>query len=171
MSLKIIAIAAAMSVATLTSAFASNPLPDSTDTLVRYADVEGWTVYKNQTRGDCLIVSDFESGAVQMGVTNDSSYVGYMGIFTKYDIGIKDGKESPIFISIDGRLYEGVATGLSGHIQGNYSGGYIETSPLFVRDVAKRYEMVVFPDTVGAFVVDLSGTFNAMKKARECFAS
>lgn len=171
MSVKTIAIAAAISIASLTSAFAQNPLPTSGDTLVRYADVEGWTVYKNQTRGDCLIVSDFDTGAVQMGVTNDASYIGYLGIFTKYDIGIEDGKQSPIFISIDGRLYEGVATGISNHIQGGYSGGYIETTPMFLRDVAKRYKMVVFPDTAGAFVVDLSGTFNAMKKARECFTS
>ena len=50
---------------------AKSPLPSSTDKLVKYGEVEGWTVYDNETRGDCLLVSSDNSGTVQMGVTTD----------------------------------------------------------------------------------------------------
>jgi len=40
--------------------------------------------------------------------------------------------------------------------------------PKFKRDVAKKYKMTVFPETKGAFVVDLKGTFKAMAVGRKC---
>ena len=53
----IAATAVALSTAVAAYAQTQNPLPLSTDVLVRYGpDIEGWTVYANQTRGDCLIV-------------------------------------------------------------------------------------------------------------------
>ena len=154
------------------AAYAESPLPKASDVLVRYGDdIEGWTVYANQTRGDCLIVRDSigpdAAGAVQMGVTPNDREVGYLGVFTKKDIGIKPGTESPIFVSIDGKLYGGVVT--SADAKGGYSGGYILTDdPNFKRDVAKKYTMVVFPETIGAFEVDLKGTFKAMAMGRKC---
>ena len=153
------------------AAYAESPLPKASDVLVRYGDdIEGWTVYANQTRGDCLIVRDSigpdAAGAVQMGVTSNQE-VGYLGVFTKKDIGIKPGTESPIFVSIDGKLYGGEVT--SADAKGGYSGGYILTDdPNFKRDVAKKYTMVVFPETIGAFEVDLKGTFKAMAMGRKC---
>jgi hypothetical protein len=158
----------------LSSAMASyadkNPLPKDSDVLVRYGeDVEGWTVYANQTRGDCLIVRKYGPdaiGAVQMGVTANQE-VGYLGVFTKADIGVKRGTKSQIFVSIDGNVYSGVVT--STKAKGGYSGGYILTDdPNFKRDVAKKYTMIVFPETKGAFVVDLKGTFKAMAMGRKC---
>jgi hypothetical protein len=152
-----------------------SPLPKASDVLVRYGDdIEGWTVYENQTRGDCLIVRDSlgpdAAGAVQMGLTPNDKEVGYLGVFTKKDIGIKPGTESPIFVSIDGKLYGGVVT--SADAKGGYSGGYILTDdPNFKRDVAKKYTMVVFPQTIGAFEVDLKGTFRAMAAGRKCLKS
>ena len=144
-----------------------NPLPLATDVLVRYGDdVEGWTIYTNQTRGDCLIVRQDGPSAVQMGVTANQE-VGYLGVFTKKDIGIKPGTESPIFVSIDGKLYGGVVT--SADAKGGYSGGYILTDdPKFKRAVAKRYKMTVFPQTRGTFVVDLNGTYKAMAMGKKC---
>ena len=156
------------------AAYAESPLPKASDVLVRYGDdIEGWTVYANQTRGDCLIVRDSigpdAAGAVQMGVTPNDREVGYLGVFTKKDIGIKPGTESPIFVSIDGKLYGGEVT--SADAKGGYSGGYIMTDdPNFKRDVAKKYTMVVFPETIGAFEVDLKGTFKAMAKGRKCLS-
>lgn len=150
--------------------YASNPLPKSTDKLVKYGEVEGWTVYDNETRGHCLIVSSDDNGAVQMGVTANHEEIGYLGIFTKHDLGLKPHKKSKIFVSLGGRLYEGVSTHVSEHLKGGYTGGYILTNnPQFKKDIAKKYEMIVFPKTVGAFVVDLTGTYKAMKMARECF--
>ena len=88
------------------AAYAQSPLPKASDVLVRYGDdVEGWTVYANQTRGDCLIVHEYgpdATGAVQMGVTANQE-VGYLGVFTKRDIGLQSGTKSQIFVSIDRR--------------------------------------------------------------------
>ena len=153
------------------AAYADSPLPKASDVLVRYGDdIEGWTVYANQTRGDCLIVHNYgpdATGAVQMGVTPNDQEVGYLGVFTKKDIGIKPGTESQIFVSIDGKLYSGEST--TADAKGGYSGGYILTDdPNFKRDVAKQYEMIVFPETKGTFVVDLKGTYKAMAMGRKC---
>lgn len=165
----IIATSAALSLATATRA-QENPLPKASDTLVRYGeDIEGWTVYANKTRGDCLIVSSFGPGSVQMGVAADHA-VGYLGVFTQIDIGIQNGVKE-IFVDIDGKLYAGVATTTAGHLKGGYSGGYIMTDdPAFKRDVAKKYTMTVFPQTRGAFIVDLRGTYKAMAAGRKCLA-
>ena len=77
-----ITVALALVVTTATSAFAENPLPSATDELVQYGQVDGWTVYKNNTRRHCFISSVDESGAVQMGVTKDDASINYLGIFT-----------------------------------------------------------------------------------------
>ncbi len=158
----------ALSSAMTAYAQTSNPLPKASDVLVKYGEVQGWTVYTNQTRGDCLLVHSDGPSSVQMGVTADRE-VGYLGVFTTVDIGLKNGNQSDIFVSIDGHLYKGVATSTSGVLKGGYSGGYILTDdPKFKRDVAKRYKMTVFPETKGAFVVDLKGTYKAMAMARKC---
>src|SRR6476619_8334156 len=100
----------AVALSSAMAAYADSPLPKASDVLVRYGDdVEGWTVYANQTRGDCLIVRQDGPSAVQMGVTANQE-VGYLGVFTKVDIGLKSGTQSQIFVSIDGHLYAGVAT-------------------------------------------------------------
>lgn len=165
----IVATAAALSPA-LSGYAQENPLPKASDKLVRFGkDIEGWTVYANKTRGDCLIVSSVGQGAVQMGVTADQS-IGYLGVFTKLDIGVQNGVKE-IFVDIDGHLYAGVVTTTTGQLEGGYSGGYILTdNPDFKRDVAKKYTMTVFPQTQGAFVVDLKGTYKAMAAGRECLS-
>ena len=165
----IAATSVALSSATAAYAQTQNPLPKASDVLVRYGDdIEGWTVYANQTRGDCLIVRQDGPSSVQMGVTANQE-VGYLGVFTKEDIGLQNGNTSDIFVSIDGQLFKGVATSTSGELKGGYSGGYILTDdPKFKRAVAKRYEMTVFPETEGTFVVDLKGTFRAMAAGLKC---
>jgi hypothetical protein len=163
-------IAASVALSSAAVAYAQeNPLPKAGDTLVRYGkDIEGWTVYANKTRGDCLIVSSFGPGSVQMGVAADHS-VGYLGVFTKLDIGIKNGVKE-IFVDIDGHLYGGVVT-TAGQLADGYSGGYIMTDdPAFKRDVAKKYKMTVFPQTQAAFDVDLRGTYKAMAAGRKCLS-
>ena len=164
--------ATSLAFSSATVAFAQeNPLPKASDTLVRYGnDIEGWTVYANKTRGDCLIVSSFGPGSVQMGVAADDQAVGYLGVFTQVDIGIQNGVKE-IFVEIGGKLYAGVVTTTNGQLKGGYSGGYIMTDdPAFKRAVAKQYTMTVFPQTAGAFVVDLRGTYKAMAAGRKCLA-
>ena len=151
-----------------TAASAQNPVPDASDKLVQYGEVGGWTIYANQTRGDCLIVRSFGPSSVQMGVTANQD-VGYLGVFTKEDIGLQNGTKSKVFISIDGRHYSGEATSTSGELTRGYSGGYIlSDDPNLKRDLAKRYKMTVFPETKAAFVVDLKGTYKAMAAGRKC---
>ncbi|TBD26829.1 hypothetical protein [Rhizobium ruizarguesonis] len=167
----IAATSVALSSATAAYAQDQSPLPKASDVLVRYGDdVEGWTVYANRTRGDCLIVRSDGPNSVQMGVTANQE-VGYLGVFTKADIGLQNRNQSQIFVSIAGHLYSGVATSTSGELKGGYSGGYILTDdPNFKRDVAKQYEMIVFPETKGTFVVDLKGTYKAMAMGRKCLS-
>src|SRR3954464_6890910 len=92
--------AASVALSSVVSAHADNPLPKASDVLVKYSDVGDWTVYTNQTRGDCLIVRQDGPNAVQMGVTANQD-VGYLGVFTKVDIGLQSGAQSQIFVSID----------------------------------------------------------------------
>ena len=110
---------AATSIALLaaTAAFAdNNPLPKADEDISKYGEVEGWTAFANKTRKNCYISRVFGTGAVQMGVTADPA-IGYLGVFTKEDVGIRNGRESEIFVSIAGKLYGGVATGMKGDIQ------------------------------------------------------
>src|SRR6187399_1831276 len=96
----IAATAAAISSATAAYTQDQSPLPLASDVLVRYGDdVEGWTVYANKTRGDCLIVHSFGPGSVQMGVTANQE-IGYLGVFTKEDIGLENGAKSEIYVSL-----------------------------------------------------------------------
>jgi len=168
-NLMILILASSAMLSSTTAARAETPVPKASDKLVRYGDVGDWTVYANQTRGDCLIVREFGQSSVQMGVTAADKEVGYLGVFTKEDIGLKNGTKSEVFVKIGGNTYGGVATSTSGELKGGYSGGYIMTDdPKFKRDVAKKYEMTVFPETTAAFVVDLKGTYKAMAMGRKC---
>ncbi|KQY10491.1 hypothetical protein ASE23_28640 [Rhizobium sp. Root73] len=160
--------ATALALSSAMTAYAQTPVPTANDALVKYGEVEGWTVYANQTRGDCLIVRDFGLGSVQMGVTVNEE-VGYLGVFTKADLGLQNAAKSEVFVSIDGHLYAGIATATHGELKGGYSGGYIlSDDPNFKRDLAKKYEMLVFPETKGAFAVDLKGTYKAMALGAKC---
>ena len=49
-------------------------------------------------------------------------------------------------------------------------GIFFTDDPAFKRDVAKKYTMIVFPQTQGAFVVDLRGTYKAMAAGRKCLS-
>ena len=162
-------IAATSAALSLRCAYAQNPLPKASDVLVKYGDeVEGWTVYENQTRGDCRSCANMVRVRCKWGSPQ----------MRRWDISacsrrrisaFKNGTKSEIFVSIGGNLYGGVATSTRGELKGGYSGGYILTdNPNFKRDVAKKYEMIVFPETKGAFVVDLKGTYKAMAMGRKC---
>jgi hypothetical protein len=58
---------------------------------------------------------------------------------------------------------------MRGNITKGYTGGYVLTDdPQFVEDLAKQYEMIVFPETSYSFIMDLSGTYKAIEMGREC---
>ena len=140
--------------------------------LVRYGDdVEGWTVYANQTRGDCLIV---RQDGPSVGANGRYRKSGGRVSWRVHEGGYRPSEREHSRKSSSpstAKLYSGVATSTSGELKGGYSGGYILTDdPNFKRAVAKKYEMTVFPETKGTFVVDLKGTFKAMAVGRKCLA-
>ena len=122
----------------------------------------------DETRGLCLIERmDENQNVVQMGLTKDHE-MGYLGVFTKNDIGLK-GKKEEIILSLDGNLYSAEAHKKTKHLAEGYTGGYIlANNPQFVDDVMKKYDMTVFPEKEFAFTVNLDGTLKAIEAARKC---
>lgn len=134
-----------------------------------YGHVEGWNVFVDTEKGNCLIEKiDEAENVVQMGHSYIET-IAYIGVFTKAPTDIKKGDREGVVILLGENIYVGEATGMRGNITEGYSGGYVLTDdPQVVEDVAQQYEMVVFPEETYAFVVDLTGTKKAIELAREC---
>lgn len=141
------------------------------EAFLKFGEVDGWKVYIDDTKKSCLIERMDEAGTVvQMGLTEDRG-VGYLGVFTTAETGIKAGDKDNVIVLIGENLYKGIGTGMRGNITGGYSGGYITSDdPRFVEDIANQREMIVFPESRYAFVVDLTGTKKALELARKCNA-
>ena len=137
----------------------------------KYGEVEGWNVFIDTEKKSCLVESiDANENVVQMGLTEDRG-VGYLGVFTKGETSIQRGETNDILILIGENLYVGEVTGMRGNITKGYSGGYVlSDDPQFATDIAQQYEMVVFPDSEFAIVIDLTGTKKALEMARTCNA-
>ncbi len=158
-----------LSVFAATSALASDDvIPSENDTFTKWGEESGWTIFVDDNRKSCLIERvDENANVVQMGLTADHE-MGYLGVFTKNDIGLK-GKKEEIILSLDGNLYSAEAHKKTKHLAEGYTGGYIlANNPQFVDDVMKKHEMIVFPEKEFAFGVNLDGTFKAIEAAREC---
>ncbi len=152
-----------------TAAFASSDvIPSENDTFSKWGEESGWTIYVDDTRGSCLIERvDENNNVVQMGLTKDQE-MGYLGVFTQNDIGLK-GKKEDIILSLDGNVYEAKAYKKTKHLAEGYTGGYIlANNPQFVEDVMKKYDMTVFPEKESGFTVSLDGTLKAIEAARAC---
>ncbi|MGR3660291.1 MAG: hypothetical protein ACU0CA_03755 [Paracoccaceae bacterium] len=141
------------------------------DTFQKYGEVGDWKVFIDNEKKSCLIENiDDVGNVVQMGLTADRG-VAYVGIFTLEETDIKvDGTED-VAILLDDNLYIGQATGMRGNITKGYSGGYVlSDDPQFVEDIARKHMMTVFPEKEFAFIVDLTGTYDAIEMARKCNA-
>lgn len=139
------------------------------DKFAFYETVEGWNIFKDAEKLSCFIEkSDDLGNVVQMGLT-EMRDVGYIGVFTKAETGIKAGEEKEIGIILGDNVYLGQSTGMNGNITEGFSGGYVlSDDPNFVQDIKQQYEMVVFPETDFAFTIDLTGTKKAIEAAGEC---
>ena len=149
----------------------SDVLPAPGTVFSKYDTVEGWAIFVNEDRKTCMIerVDDNEN-VVQMGLTADRGF-GYLGVFTKNDVGLRDGEE-PVAILIGENVYVGSAQQMSSGLRDGYSGGYIiSDDPQFVEDIMRQYSMMVLPETEFAFVVNLDGTMKAIEAARACNAA
>lgn len=154
----------------LVLAFAANGAV--AETFMKYGEVEGWKVFADTEKVSCLIEKIDEVGnVVQMGLTEDRG-VGYVGVFTLAETGIKKDDKAAVAIAIGENLYIGESTGMRGNITKGYSGGYVlSDDPQFVTDIAQQYKMIVFPEKDWVFEVDLTGTKKAIEMAKECNAS
>ena len=151
------------------AALTATAIPAAADTFKKYGEVEGWNVFVDNEKKSCLIEAvDGVGNVVQMGLTADRG-VGYVGVFTKGETTIKKDEKEAVAILIGENLYVGEVTGMRGNITKGYSGGYVlSDDPQFVDDIARQYEMVVFPEKEYGFIVDLTGTLKAIEMAREC---
>ncbi|WP_433989083.1 hypothetical protein SuNHUV7_32330 (plasmid) [Pseudoseohaeicola sp. NH-UV-7] len=141
----------------------------SAETFEKYGEVEGWKVFVDVEKNSCLIekIDDLEN-VVQMGLTADKS-AAYVGVFTKGETTVKKDEKEAVAIAIGENVYLGEATGMRGNITKGYSGGYVlADDPQFIEDIARQYEMVVFPEKEFAFVVDLTGTLKAIEMVKTC---
>lgn len=171
MSLKKLAVAAALTTFAATAAYAADEmdvLPKENAEFSKWGEVEGWTVFVDQSRGTCLIERvDANTNVVQMGLTKSQDF-GYLGIFTQADVKPKDNQ---IHLLLDGEAYYGDAKAKTKNLAEGYKGGYIlANNPDFVDDVMKKYVMTVYPEDANTFDVSLDGTFKAIEAARKCNA-
>jgi hypothetical protein len=151
------------------AAAAKDPIPGSGDNFVIYKDLGEWTVYTDADRESCLIERVDDAGNVmQMGLDKQHKHA-YVGIFTLADIDIKNRQK--VEILVDDALFEGKVHGIkSKKLKGDYSGGYVVLKDAnMVTAIAEGQTMVAFPEkTGGLFVIDLTGTKNAIDEARKC---
>lgn len=157
---------AVMSALAAPAAFADEVLPGS-DGFTKWGQEGDWTVYVDVGRKSCLIERvDENENVMQMGLTKDHTF-GYVGVFTKADVGLTSGKEK-IRLSLDGNLYEGELVKTK-HLSDGYVGGYVISKNLeFLSDLEKKHEMVVMPKHENAFTVSLDGTHKAIEAAIKC---
>ena len=170
MLFKQLASAAALATIAATSAYSANKdvLPQDNAEFTKWGEIEGWTVYVDQSRGTCLIERvDDNANVVQMGLTASHEF-GYLGVFTQADVHPKDDK---LHLKLDDKAYSGDSSAKTKNLAQGYKGGYIlANNPDFVEDVMKRYTMTIYPEDANSFEVSLDGTFKAIEEARKCNA-
>ncbi len=152
------------------TAWAADPIPESSDSLSEYKQMGEWTIYADATRGSCLAERVGPEGNVmQMGLTQNQSDA-YVGVFTPAKMDFD--RSQPIEIAVDGQVFEGRSHGIrSRKLGGEYFGGYIVTNnPNLINAIAEGSELVAFPERKGLFVIDLTGTKVAIEEVRTCTA-
>ena len=144
-------------------------LPSAESIFTKWGEESGWTIYADRSRNSCLIERvDPAENVVQMGLTEIKA-IGYLGIFTKANIDLKEGEDT-VIVAFDDAVYTGTATRKTKHLPDGYKGGYILTDdPEFVDLVQRKYEMIVFPGKEYAIVINLDGSLKAIDAARDCF--
>lgn len=168
MTFRTCALGAVFSCLSATIALASDPLPPGDDGFIVYSEVGDWTVYVDKAREACLIErADADGNAVQMGLSKNHKHA-YVGVFTLADIDVHTRQK--VEIMVDGAVFEGRAHGVKSHkLVGDYKGGYVLVKDEnMVTAIQQGYEMIVFPKKDFAFVVDLTGTKDAIDEARKC---
>ncbi|HEY9039561.1 MAG TPA: hypothetical protein VIN05_11560 [Roseovarius sp.] len=149
------------------AAAAQDILPTRGDEISEFRKAGAWHVRKNETRGLCFASYKSESGAiVQFGFAEDET-AGYLGLFSQQAPDVPPTQE--IAVLVNDNLYVGEATGMGPSIEDGYAGGYIlVNNPEFVKDIEIGKELIAFPETPDAYIVDMSGASNALYEVRKC---
>lgn len=160
--------ALALVVAAQLSAAPEDVLPRHGDDISKFRDAGAWVVRQNMTSGTCFAAYQADSGAiVQFGFVEDES-AGYLGLFSP-NVATPAANQEVAFIA-NGNIYAGIATGVAATIDG-FNGAYVVVNNRdFARDIAQGEELVVFPETPEAYVVDMSGASTAAYEVRKCTA-
>lgn len=163
-ALAALAIAAA---SPLSAAAPEDVLPQHGDEISKFRHANGWTIRQNMTRKNCFASYQTGSGAiVQFGFVEDES-AGYLGLFSSNAATPKVNQE--VAFIANGNIYTGIATGVGASVSDGYKGGYVVVNNRdFARDIAKGKELVVFPETPEAYIVDMSGAGIAAYEVRKC---
>ncbi|PRY26608.1 hypothetical protein CLV78_101708 [Aliiruegeria haliotis] len=129
-------------------------------------EVAGWRIFVNEANSSCFMEIVTDEGLVMQMGTGGKVDMGYLGLYTEGETGIRDGETGEIRIGLGGLVYNGVAQGVQ---RDGYSGGYfIGNNPLMGFDLSTQSEMVVNPGSGREFTVDLSGAGEAMEATRAC---
>lgn len=171
MSTKTLTTTLALVLAAGTALAAGDVLPAAGTTFTPYGAVEGWNIFVNEDRKNCMIESvDGNENVVQMGMTGVAG-VGYVGAFTKADIDLEPGQEG-VAILIGDNLYMGTARRLTTSLRDGYKGAYVVSDdPQFMKDVMEQYQMIVLPESDAPLIISLEGTMKAIEAAMECTAA
>ena len=165
-------LAATVAICTASMAYAADEdvLPESTDQIEEFWKATFWTIYKNNTRQSCFIEWRGETSVVQAGLTKAQDSL-YFGAFLK-DFEPTNQGDQPIAISLNGNLYVGGTTTVSGKLPDGFEGAYIVVNnPQFVSDLEEAREFVAFPNSPNTATVTLTTPRNAIGRARDCMAS
>ena len=157
-------------VALMATAASAEVLSPGSDTFAEVAKEGPWTIYADANRKSCLIEAmDTAGTVVQMGLISDKT-LGYVGVFTPTDVGIKDGAEQAITILVNDHAYSGAAKMREHGLSEGYQGGYfLANNPQFIEDMMAGQQMIAFADQSGNGVAfDLTGSRNAIEAAASC---
>lgn len=145
------------------------------ETYTRFGETEGWTVFKINETGGCLVEFQEPDGDVfQMGVGKKGNDFGFIAFFTEGQTTLKDGETRPIILSVDGQSFTADAKGVvKGTSNPNYRGGYVLlNNPDLVSALANGSTLTVQQDQgIGTFELPLKGTKAAMEMGRTCLDS
>ncbi len=150
------------------TAASAEVLSPGSDTFAEVAKEGPWTIYADANRKSCLIEGmDTAGTVVQMGLIGDKT-LGYVGVFTPTDVGLKDGAETAITILVNDHAYSGTAKMREHGLTEGYQGGYfMANNPQFIEDMMAGQQMIAFSDQSGnGIAFDLTGSRNAIEAPR-----
>lgn len=144
--------------------------PASAQELKDFGFTDGWNIMIDPQLGNgCLIqrvVS--ENSVVRIGY-DAAGNRGYVTVFDRKWGQIRDGDSYPVTFDLDGETFEATAKGF--HLGKVPGAGIFFSDRDFVHAIAKRRVMRISGQNGKVMDIDLTGSANALRHARECQAA